>query len=64
MSSGAAAAAAAARGPWAIYTALLFGTFITIEAAAFQAPALPSITRHFGIPVNLAALILILSLLG
>lgn len=62
--AGAAAAAAAARGPWAVYTALLFGTFITIEAAAFQAPALPSITRHFGIPVNLAALILILYFLG
>lgn len=45
---------------WAVYAALLFGTFITIEAAAFQAPALPSVTRHFGIQVNMAALILIL----
>lgn len=53
-----------ARSPWGIYTALLFGTFVTIEAAAFQAPALPSITRHFGIPVTLAALILILYFLG
>lgn len=52
------------RSPWGIYTALLFGTFVTIEAAAFQAPALPSVTRHFGIPVNLAALILILYFLG
>ncbi len=48
------------RTAWAIYAALLFGTFITIEAAAFQAPALPSVTRHFGIPVNMAALVLIL----
>ncbi|HLS83013.1 MAG TPA: MFS transporter [Steroidobacter sp.] len=46
------------RNSWGIYIALLFGTFITIEAAAFQAPALPSVTRHFGIPVSLAALIL------
>lgn len=52
------------RSPWGIYSALLFGTFVTIEAAAFQAPALPSITRHFGIPVTLAALILILYFLG
>ena len=49
-----------ARSAWAVYAALLFGTFITIEAAAFQAPALPSVTRHFGIPVNMAALVLIL----
>ncbi len=48
------------RSAWAVYAALLFGTFITIEAAAFQAPALPSVTRHFGIPVNLSALVLIL----
>ncbi|MBS0306112.1 MAG: MFS transporter [Proteobacteria bacterium] len=52
------------RSPWAVYAALLFGTFITIEAAAFQAPVLPSITRHYGIPVTLAALILILYFLG
>ena len=48
------------RKAWAVYAALLFGTFITIEAAAFQAPALPSVTRHFGIQVNMAALVLIL----
>ena len=52
------------RSPWAVYAALLFGTFITIEAAAFQAPVLPSITRQYGIPVTLAALILILYFLG
>ncbi len=52
------------RNPWAVYAALLFGTFITIEAAAFQAPVLPSIARHYGIPVTLAALILILYFLG
>ncbi|MBN8440994.1 MAG: MFS transporter [Thauera sp.] len=48
------------RSAWAVYAALLFGTFITIEAAAFQAPALPSVTRHFGIQVNMSALVLIL----
>ncbi len=45
--------------PWVSFVALLFATFVTIEAAAFQAPVLPSVTVHFGIPVNLAALILI-----
>lgn len=45
--------------PWASFIALLFATFVTIEAAAFQAPVLPSVTAHFSIPVNLAALILI-----
>lgn len=52
------------RNPWVIYAALLFGTFVAIEAAAFQAPVLPSLTRHFGIPVNLAALILVLYFLA
>lgn len=47
------------KSPWAIYAALLFGTFVTIEASTFQAPALPSITRAFGIPVSLAALVLV-----
>lgn len=45
--------------PWVGFIALLFATFVTIEAAAFQAPVLPSVTAHFSIPVNLAALILI-----
>ncbi|MCL5041315.1 MAG: MFS transporter [Gammaproteobacteria bacterium] len=45
--------------PWVSFIALLFATFVTIEAAAFQAPVLPSVTAHFNIPVNLAALILI-----
>ncbi|WP_150303708.1 MFS transporter [Pseudomonas saliphila] len=45
--------------PWVSFIALLFATFVTIEAAAFQAPVLPSVTAFFGIPVNLAALILI-----
>lgn len=52
------------RSAWKIYCALLFGTFVTIEAAAFQAPVLPSVTRHFGIPINLAALILLLYFLA
>ncbi len=48
------------RRAWTIYSSLLCGTFVTMEAAAFQAPAIPSITRHFGIPVSLAALIMLL----
>ncbi|PRB84010.1 MULTISPECIES: MFS transporter [Pseudomonadaceae] len=45
--------------PWVSFIALLFATFVTIEAAAFQAPVLPSVAAHFAIPINLAALILI-----
>ncbi|AKU11374.1 major facilitator superfamily protein [Azoarcus sp. CIB] len=52
------------RTAWKIYAALLFGTFVTIEAAAFQAPALPSLTKHFGIPINLAALVLMSYFVG
>lgn len=52
------------RSAWKSFLALLFGTFVTIEAAAFQAPVLPSVTRHFGIPINLAALILLLYFLA
>ena len=48
------------RSAWKIYLCLLGGTFVTIEAAAFQAPVIPSITRHFGIPVSLAALVMLL----
>ncbi|MBL0122959.1 MAG: MFS transporter [Betaproteobacteria bacterium] len=47
------------RSPWQTYLVLLFGTFVTIEAAAFQAPAIPSVARHYGIPINLSALILL-----
>lgn len=47
------------RSPWQIYLVLLFSTFVTIEAAAFQAPAIPSVARHYGIPINLSALILL-----
>ena len=52
------------RKAWAIYIALLFGTFVTIEASAFQIPALPSVTRHFGIPVSLSSLMLMLYFLA
>lgn len=45
--------------PWVGFVALLFSTFVTIEAAAFQAPVLPSVADHFSVPVNLAALVLI-----
>lgn len=48
------------RSAWKIYICLLGGTFVTIEAAAFQAPVIPSITRHFNIPISLAALVMLL----
>jgi len=48
------------RSAWNIYLCLLAGTFVTIEAAAFQAPVIPGITHHFGIPVSFAALVLLL----
>lgn len=49
---------------WRIFIILLFGTFVAIEAASFQSPALSPITRHFDIPVSAAALILLLYYLG
>lgn len=52
------------RTAWTIFATLLFSTFVTIEAAAFQSPAMPQITRHFGIPVTAAALITTLYYLG
>lgn len=52
------------RAAWRIFITLLFGTFVAIEAAAFQSPALSFISRHFGIPVTAAALILLLYYLG
>jgi MFS family permease len=52
------------RTAWTIFATLLFSTFVTIEAAAFQSPAMPQITRHFGIPVTAAALITTLYYMG
>src|SRR5690554_615000 len=43
--------------PWTIFSILLISSFIMIEAAAFQAPAIPTIARHFGISAGVAALI-------
>lgn len=51
-------------GAWRIFASLLFGTFVAIEAAAFQAPALAPISRHFAVPVSSIALILLLYYLG
>jgi len=52
------------RKAWKIYSALLFSTFVTLEAAAFQLPAIPTIAAHFKMPVSLAALIVLLYYLG
>lgn len=46
--------------PWSTYIVLLLSCFITIEASAFQAPAIPTIARHFGISAGLSALIALL----
>jgi len=50
--------------PWTVFITLLIGCFITIEAAAFQAPAMPSIARHFGVNEDVTALIILLYYLG
>jgi multidrug resistance protein len=43
--------------PWRPFIALLFGSFVVVEAAAFQVPAMPFIVRDFGIPVTFAGAI-------
>jgi multidrug resistance protein len=50
--------------PWAVYIVLLVSCFITIEAAAFQAPAIPTIAHFFGISAGLSALIALVYYLG
>lgn len=52
------------RSAWIIYSVLLFSTFVTIEAMTFQAPALPSIVRHYGASMNAAALIILIFYIG
>lgn len=47
------------RSQWVQFIALLFGSFICIEAMVFQAPAIPSISQHFELPTYLAGLIII-----
>ncbi len=49
---------------WKSLITLLFGTFIAIEAAAFQGPALPALSRHFDVPVSYASLILLTYYIG
>lgn len=44
---------------WSQFIALLFGSFICIEAMVFQAPAIPSISQHFELPTYLAGLIIL-----
>ncbi|PAU86139.1 MFS transporter [Pseudomonas sp. WN033] len=52
------------RDNWIAYGALLFSTFVMIEAMTFQAPALPTIVRHFGVPMNAAGLIILIFFIG
>lgn len=48
------------RAAWKSYLSLLCGAFVTVEAAAFQAPVIPSIARYFGIQISLGALVMLL----
>jgi MFS transporter, DHA2 family, methylenomycin A resistance protein len=50
--------------PWFSYLGLLFGTFVVIEAMAFQIPAMPVLTEEFGIPVAIAGLISLFYYMG
>ena len=50
--------------PWFSYLGLLFGTFVVIEAMAFQIPAMPVLTAEFGIPVAISGLISLFYYLG
>lgn len=43
--------------PWLVFTSLLIGVLIILEAAAFQVPAMPYITRFFGLPTSYAGAI-------
>ncbi|MFJ7747855.1 MFS transporter [Peribacillus sp. NPDC097295] len=47
------------RSQWGQFAALVFGSFIAIEAMVFQAPAIPSISEHFQLPTYLAGLIIL-----
>ncbi|MFP7296455.1 MFS transporter [Neobacillus niacini] len=47
------------RKQWTQFIALVFGAFICIEAMVFQAPAVPLIAQHFGVPSFLAGLIIL-----
>lgn len=45
------------KSPWLIYSLLLLGIFITLEATAFVSPTLPYISNHFGISISNASII-------
>lgn len=47
------------RKQWIQFIALVFGAFVCIEAMVFQAPAVPIIAEHFGVPSFLAGLIIL-----
>lgn len=45
------------KSPWWTFTALLISSFVVVEAAAFQIPAMPFIVKDFGIPISFAGAI-------
>lgn len=52
------------KSPWGKFLILMVGSFIAIEAATFQAPAMPTIGKHFGISEDATALLVLLYYLG
>ncbi|QQD17352.1 MFS transporter [Spongiibacter nanhainus] len=52
------------KSPWPIFLVLMLGSFIAIEAATFQAPAMPTIGKHFDISEDATALLVMLYYLG
>jgi MFS family permease len=46
--------------PWPPFATLLIGTLITVEAAAFQTPALPTIARYFNVDADVTSLVILL----
>lgn len=52
------------RKPWVIFTFLLLASFTVYEAMSFQAAAIPSISKFFGVSVGVSALIQVSFYLG
>ena len=52
------------KSPWLSFSALVAGTFVALEAAGFQSPAIPTIVKSFGIAPVLSGLILLCYYIG
>jgi MFS family permease len=49
------------KNPWFIYSVLLLGIFVALEANAFTTPALPYISEYFGVSTANSGLLTLLS---